>query len=47
MTTVFADTYYFFALVNANDPGHARTLAFTIAFQGRMVTTIWVFGRNG
>ena len=42
MTTVFADTYYFLALVNANDPGHARTLAFTKAFTGRMVTTAWV-----
>ena len=31
MTTVFADTYYFLALVNANDPGHARAVAFTKA----------------
>ena len=42
MTTVFADTYCFPALVHANDLGHARTVAFTIAFKGRMVTTVWV-----
>jgi len=42
MTTVFADTYYFLALVNAKDAGHARAVAFTKAFTGRMVTTAWV-----
>ena len=42
MMTVFADTYYFLALVNANDPGHERTVTFTKAFTGRMVTTAWV-----
>jgi hypothetical protein len=42
MTTVFADTYYFLALVNANDPGHARAVAFTKGFKSRMTTTAWV-----
>jgi uncharacterized protein len=42
MTTVFADTYYFLALVNAKDAGHPKALAFTRSFQGRIVTTGWV-----
>ncbi len=42
MKTVFADSFYFFALVNPNDPAHAQASAFTQNFIGRTVTTGWV-----
>jgi hypothetical protein len=42
MRTVFADTYYFLALLNSNDAGHEKAVAFTNGFTGRMVTTDWV-----
>jgi predicted nucleic acid-binding protein len=42
MSAVFADTYYFIALLNPGDKEHARSLEFTKTFQGRMVTTAWV-----
>ncbi|HLW67063.1 MAG TPA: PIN domain-containing protein [Gemmataceae bacterium] len=42
MNTVFADTFYFLALINARDQAHARAISYTAAFQGRMVTTAWV-----
>lgn len=42
MRTVFADTFYFLALVNAGDHGHARAVSFTAGFRGRLITTVWV-----
>jgi predicted nucleic acid-binding protein len=42
MRTVFADSSYFFALVNAKDPAHARATAFLNSYKGKMVTTVWV-----
>ncbi|HEX5272307.1 MAG TPA: hypothetical protein VFW33_17540 [Gemmataceae bacterium] len=42
MRTVFADTYYFLALLNATDAAHARAVAFTSSYRGRLVTTEWV-----
>ena len=42
MTTVFADSFYFFALVNPKDPAHSQAAAFTKTFSGRFVTTGWV-----
>ena len=42
MKSVFADTFYFFALLNTRDEAHAKAIAFSQAFQGRMVTTDWV-----
>jgi hypothetical protein len=42
MKTVFADSFYFFALANPNDPAHDRAVAFVKTFSGRMVTTGWV-----
>ncbi|HEV3259839.1 MAG TPA: hypothetical protein VG013_23425 [Gemmataceae bacterium] len=42
MRTVFADTYYFLALLNPSDQGHARAVTFTTTFVGRMVMTGWV-----
>jgi predicted nucleic acid-binding protein len=42
MKTVFADSYYFFALANPNDPAHDRAVAFLKTYSGAMVTTGWV-----
>jgi uncharacterized protein len=37
--TVFADTYYYLALLNEADEDHARVVAWTAGFDGRIVTT--------
>lgn len=42
MKTVFADTWYFLALVNPNDAGHSRTRAFTQNWNGQIVSSSWV-----
>jgi len=42
MRTVFADTFYFLALVNALDKAHARAMAFTASYRGKLITTEWV-----
>lgn len=42
MTTLFADTYYFIALLSLGDKDHARATEFTRNFTGRMLTTGWV-----
>ncbi len=42
MRSVFADAFYFFALVNPHDPTHAKARAITEAYTGRIVTTGWV-----
>lgn len=47
MKTVFADAFYFFALVNPLDPAHARAVAFLRSYEGRMVTTGWILVEVG
>lgn len=42
MKTVFADTFYYLALLNPADNRHQQARAYTAAFNGRMVTTSWV-----
>ena len=42
MRRVFADTFYYLALLNPRDETHARAVEFTGTFAGRMVTTDWV-----
>lgn len=42
MKTVFADTFYYLALVNADDAQHEQAAGYTAAYQGRIVTTSWV-----
>ncbi|NLF73740.1 MAG: type II toxin-antitoxin system VapC family toxin [Candidatus Anammoximicrobium sp.] len=42
MKTVFADSFYFLALWNAEDRGHAKALAFTNDYHEAMLTTDWV-----
>ena len=42
MKTVFADTFYFLALVNPSDQAHTKAVEFTSRNTARMVTTEWV-----
>jgi predicted nucleic acid-binding protein len=42
MKTLFADTFYFLALLNPSDEAHARAVAFTTENQFHLVTTAWV-----
>jgi uncharacterized protein len=42
MKTVFADTFYFLALLNPSDQAHGKAVAFTSGNTVRMVTTEWV-----
>jgi uncharacterized protein len=42
MRTVFADSWYFVALLNPRDAGHPKAVAFTNSWSGRLVTTPWV-----
>lgn len=42
MTGVFADTFYFLALVNPKDRCHARAVELALGIQGQLVTTAWV-----
>lgn len=42
MTSVFADSFYFFALANPRDPSHTIAVAFSQTYVGQVVTTGWV-----
>jgi uncharacterized protein len=42
MNIVFADTFYYLALLNADDEAHGRAVEMTERYAGRMVTTAWV-----
>ena len=42
MTPVFADTYFFIAIINPRDAGHAAALAAARSRTGPIVTTAWV-----
>jgi uncharacterized protein len=42
MTRVFADTYYFFALINVKDAAHQRALRFSQAHDNPLLTTGWI-----
>jgi predicted nucleic acid-binding protein len=42
MTACFADTFYFFALLNPRDHVHARTRALADTLRRPLVTTTWV-----
>jgi uncharacterized protein len=42
MKGVFADTFYFLALVNPKDNAHERAKAVTAGLQGWLVTTEWI-----
>jgi predicted nucleic acid-binding protein len=42
MQAVFADSFYFFALVNSNDPAHIKAVAVSRDYTGRLVTSAFV-----
>jgi predicted nucleic acid-binding protein len=42
MTPVFADTYFYLALINTKDQGHSRAVALAKGQQGGVITTAWV-----
>jgi uncharacterized protein len=42
MTPVFADTYFFIAIINPRDAGHAAALEVASRCIGPIVTTAWV-----
>ena len=42
MTEVFADTWYFLALLNSKDQGWKRVVEWSDSFSGRIVTTTLV-----
>ena len=42
MNRVFADSFYFFAILNPNDMAHARALAYASGHNAPIVTTAWV-----
>jgi hypothetical protein len=47
MKTVFADSFYFFALVNARDPAYGKATGFLRSYQGLIVTTGWIVTELG
>lgn len=47
MSVVFADAFYFLALLNPTDQHHARVKAFSQNFRGDLVTTVWVLTKVG
>jgi predicted nucleic acid-binding protein len=42
MRAIFADTYYYLAVLNPRDAAHARALAIGPALSGRLVTTSYI-----
>lgn len=42
MTTVFADTFYYVALLSSGDEYHCAAYEYTEKFDGTFVTTAWV-----
>ena len=42
MTRVFADSFYFLALLNTRDQYHAKATAFSNQHDQALVTTVWV-----
>jgi predicted nucleic acid-binding protein len=42
VNTVFADTYYFLALLNKNDAAHSKAVALSKKLPSPILTTAWV-----
>src|SRR5439155_22140444 len=42
MRRVFADTFYYLALLNPQNDAHTKAAEFTEQFPGRMLTTDWI-----
>lgn len=43
MTSLFVDSFYFFAILNPKDSAHARAIEFSRQHTAPLVTTTWVF----
>ena len=42
MISVFADSFYYYALLNREDEAHHAAVEFTNKFGGRIITSAWV-----
>jgi predicted nucleic acid-binding protein len=42
MNRLFADTFFFFAFLNADDSAHREASTFYDAFDGQLVTSEWI-----
>ena len=42
MNRLFADTFFFFAFLNADDSAHREASTFYDAFDGQLLTTEWI-----
>ena len=42
MSAVFADTFYYLALISRDDAAHVRALEYSRSSNARLVTTAWV-----
>src|SRR5947209_8151065 len=47
MNSVFADSFYYFALLNRTDAAHARAVEATLGLTGRIITTDWILTELG
>jgi predicted nucleic acid-binding protein len=47
MSAVFADSFYYFALLNQTDSHHHKSIAATLSLSGRIVTTDWILTELG
>ena len=47
MKRVFADSFYFFAILNEEDPLHDFAVELTGTFRGELVTTGWILTEVG
>jgi predicted nucleic acid-binding protein len=42
MITVFADTFYYLALLSEDDASHPRAVEYARTYKGRVLTTEWI-----
>jgi predicted nucleic acid-binding protein len=42
VTTVFADTFFFLAFLNARDRAHRKAVDYHSGFGGKLITTLWI-----
>ena len=47
MSEIFADTFYYLAILNPKDPAHAKAAAFGMTCTSRVVLTHWVLMEIG
>jgi predicted nucleic acid-binding protein len=47
MSAVFADSFYYFALLNQTDAAHSKAVEATLKLAGRIITTDWILTELG